>query len=98
MTDVPAGTSTFPVGNEIRSTTRDGRRRAPGRGCRHCTQTTSAGSWTGGPQFWQVRIAISLLSGGKPLLATIPPADALALGIAESAPCEAIPYGFRLSR
>ena len=56
ITEVPAGTSTFPVGNAIRSTTRDGRRRAPGNGCRHCMQTTSAGSWTGVPQFGQIAL------------------------------------------
>src|SRR5215469_1405867 len=50
MTDVPAGTSTFPVGNEIRSTTGEMRRRPPGSGCLQLVHTTSAGSCTIVPQ------------------------------------------------
>ena len=53
ITDVPAGTSTFPVGNAIRRTTGEIRLR-PGSGCRHCMQTTSAGSPAGAPQLGHV--------------------------------------------
>ena len=36
-----------------------GNKRAPGSGCRHCMQTTSAGSWTGVPQCGQIGLLFS---------------------------------------